>query len=380
LASALTLVIARAQEVGSEATRAAESSRAADAAGAVVDPLKWIGWGSVHTGFGFRDNVLLSHGGEERSSFVRGGIDATVWRVPEGRVDYHAAVSAAGTRYFSATTVKHEAQAILLTEWRYLIREKLKFSFDARAYYFDQIFDVSNTDLQQVVAQVKTTGASAGPKLRWAFHPAWWVEAQAHAARETYPDGVNDRDIRDGTWRMGWKRGTRFEVSVAGSARRRAYDTREQNSVSGRPVADTVLTVAEREGEARMDITLDAAARWKTSTRGGVMRFTDNGLGFLNYRQKKISQELEWTTDHWLVEFEGVARRIDYGVQTVGVGTAPPPRVRDDFSVHVRVERKLTPRWTAFAEYTWERNRSNDELAAYSMNEGLLGIRWNWEK
>jgi len=94
----------------------------------------------------------------------------------------------------------------------------------------------------------------------------------------------------------------------------------------------------------------------------------------------KAAQGVGWTADDWLVGLEGSARRVEYDVQTVGARAAPPPRVRDDFAVQIRVERKLSPRWTAFAEYSWERNRCNDELASYSMNEGLLGIRWNWEK
>jgi hypothetical protein len=28
----------------------------------------------------------------------------------------------------------------------------------------------------------------------------------------------------------------------------------------------------------------------------------------------------------------------------------------------------------------WERNRSNEVIASYYLNEGLLGIRWSWEK
>ncbi|PHX71545.1 MAG: hypothetical protein CK548_06515, partial [Opitutia bacterium] len=68
-------------------------------------PPSWIGWGSVQTGFGFRDNVLLSQASEERSGFVRSGIDATVWRAPQGRADFLASLKAQGTHYFSARTV-----------------------------------------------------------------------------------------------------------------------------------------------------------------------------------------------------------------------------------------------------------------------------------
>jgi hypothetical protein len=351
-----------------------------EVAALVAAPLRWISWGSVQTGFGFRDNVLLSNAGEERSGFVRSGLDATVWRAPQGRADFFAALKAEGTRYFSARTVNEESAAILLTEWRYLIADVFKFSLDARGYSFDQIYDASDTDLQQVVTEVKTLGASIGPKARWTLRPTWWIEAQADAKRLTYPDGANNRSVREGTLRLGWQPGTRFEASVAGTEGRRNYDLREQNSVSGRLLAGTLLRIAEREGEFRIDATWDAAGRWKTSTRASVLRFLDNGVGYLNYRQRKITHEVELTTDDWLVALRGSARRVEFGLQTVGTGPSPTPQIRDDISAELHIERKLSARWTAYAEYKWERNRSNDVLASYYLNEGLLGIRWNWEK
>lgn len=345
-----------------------------------VAPPSWIRWGSVQTGFGFRDNVLLSYASEERSGFVRSGIDATVWRAPQGRADFLASLKAEGTHYFSARTINHESAAILLSEWRYRIGDVLKFSLDVRGYSFDQIYDASDTDLRQVVTEVKTLGANIGPKVRWTVRPSWWMETQAEAKRLTYPDGANNRSVREGTLRLGWRPGARFEVSVAGTAGRRNYDVREQNSVSGRPLAGTQLKVAEREGELRVDATLDAAGRWKTSTRASAVRFRDNGVGYLNFHQRKITHEVEWTTDAWLVALKGSARRVEFALQTVGVGISPAPQIRDDIAADLQIERKLSARWTVYAEYRWERNRSNDVIASYYLNEGLLGIRWNWEK
>ncbi len=359
---------------------ASTANNAVEAPSAVVAPPRWISWGSVQTGFGFRDNVLLSQASEERSGFVRSELDATVWRAPEGRADFFASLKAEGTRYFSAHTVNHESAAIVLTEWRYRIGDVIEVSLDARGYSFDQIYDASDTDLQQVVTEVKTLGTNLGPKVRWTLRPSWWIETQADAKRLIYPDGANNRSVREGTLRLGWRPGARFEIKVAGTEGRRNYDVREQNSVSGRPLAGTKLRIAEREGELRIDATLDAAGRWKTSTRASALRFLDNGAGYLNYGQRKISHEVELTTGAWFVAVKGSARRVEFGLQTVGVGISPTPQIRDDISAELQIERKLSARWTVYAEYTWERNRSNDVIASYYLNEGLLGIRWNWEK
>ena len=343
-------------------------------------PVAWVAWGSGFAGAGLRDNVLLSHTGEERSGFVRGGLDATVWNRKDARIDYWASVRAFGTRYFSAETVNHEEQAIFLAELKRRVGDTFTFALTASASYSHLIYDVSDTDLLQVVSEIKRSGGALGPTIRWTFAPSAWIEASGAARRETYPDGYNNRSIQEGGVRVGWKPGARFEASVAGSEGHRVFDRREQYSAGGRPLGGTGLATTEREVELRGKTTWDAAAHWRTDTRVGVTQFADNGSGFLDYREGKVGQEVDWEAGNWLVEFEATARRLEFQKQTVGVGVAPPPRVRDAFFARVLLERKLGAKWTVYAEYTWERNRCNDPLAAYSLNEGLLGIRWNWEK
>ena len=340
----------------------------------------WNSTAGVHTSFGYKDNLLLSHAGAEGSGFARGGIEAFLWHLPRGRVDYFAVLDAEGTRYFSGSTVDHEAEAYAQAEWRYRIEDRFKFSFDLQGYYLDEIFDVSDTDVQRVVAQLKVSGVTVGPKVRWAVQPWAWIEAQGIGKRETYSDGLNNNHATDGTVRLGWRPGERFEASLAGMERLRDYDTRPQYSVSGRPLEGTLLKITEREAEFRCDITWDKSAHWKSTTRLGALAYRDNGSGYFNYHARKAEQSVEWTMDDWLVQVEGVARRLQFDVQTVGLGLSPPERVKDEFSAQCRVERKVGERWTIYGEFNWERSRCNDPIASYNMNEGLLGVRWNWEK
>ena len=67
-------------------------------------------------------------------------------------------------------------------------------------------------------------------------------------------------------------------------------------------------------------------------------------------------------------------------MQTVGVGLNPAQRIRDEHEVELRVEKKVTARWSAIDGFRWERARSNERVASYAVNEGLLGARWSWEK
>jgi hypothetical protein len=111
-----------------------------------------------------------------------------------------------------------------------------------------------------------------------------------------------------------------------------------------------------------------------------LLDYRDNGSGYFNFREQRVAQELEWDAEPWVVSIAGSARRVDFELQTVGLGINPPARLRDEFGGELEVARKLGSRWTIYGGYTWERSRSNDPVASYTVNEGLLGVRWSWEK
>jgi hypothetical protein len=341
----------------------------------------WGGAASVETGFGYKDNLLLSHTGEEGSAFIRSGVDASAIHLRLGdRTDYSFGFAAGGTHYFSGGSVDHDAHASALARWRWHEGEVFKFTFDLQGYYQDQVFDVSDTELQRVVAQLKVAGAIAGPTVRWRFLPWLWLEGRAVGNRRSYQETEFNHTMDAGTVRLGWRPGSRFELSLAGTARTRHYDSHPQYSVSGRPLTGTLLKIFEREAELLAEVTWDRAEHWKTKTFVGRCDFRDNGSGYSNYREGRLEQDLDWAAGNWLVHAEGEAKHQLYAVQTVGVGFSPTPRVKDIFSAQLRVERKLTERWALFGEFNWDRNRCNDPIASYNMNEGLLGVRWNWEK
>lgn len=342
----------------------------------------WLSWGNFQTAVGYRDNVLLSSADEERSTFVRGGLTATLTRpaYDERGGDFTAYFAANGTYYFSASSLHKESDARLLLLGNYRPLDSVKLTLIGSGYSLDQIFDVSETEFRKDVSEVKTSGASLAPSVRWNFARAWWLSAEVGGKRENSPGGYYNRTVRNTEVRLGWKPGARFEISVAGQHLRRDYDVREQTTLGGAPIPDTLLGTTDRQGELRVEFKPDAAGHWRITTRLIAQRFADNGTGYWNFRAHKIEPEVEWESGAWRASLGGYARRVEFSGQTVGFGVAPPLRVRDDYEARLHVEHDLTKRWTVFAEYTWERNRSNDIFTSYFMNEGLLGVRWNWEK
>jgi hypothetical protein len=342
---------------------------------------KWNGSATVSVSYGYNDNLLLSFTDEERSPFVRGSVEVILMRAPRDQFEFSFFADTETTRYTAGERLEDDAKVWVRAEPGYRLGETLKFSLPVTGYYYDQVFDVSDTDVERLVAELKVKGVMVGPTVRWDFHPAWWMEAQAVAQRKRYDDGTYDGDIGEGTVQLGWTYGGWFEARLTGGRRWRDFETRPQYSApAGRELPGTQLKIAEREGELSFDIFWDDAAHWKTRTRASLLRYRDNGSGYFNYREQKVGQELEWKAEPWRVSVGGSASRVDFSIQKVGLGIDPPARLRDEFAGEFQVSRTLSSQWTIYGGYTWERWRSNDPVSSYTVNEGLLGVRWSWEK
>lgn len=349
-------------------------------AGVALALPKWSVFASVESAFGFKDNLLLSSSAEERSAFARGAVETVVMRVPTGALDYWFFAEAEGTHYLTGRTVENEAKIWIHNELGWRAGKDWKFNLPITGYYNNHVLDQSDTEVERLAAEIKVAGAMAGPVVRWAFRPDWWIETQATAQRERYAGGANDGRVTHAILRLGWKLGDRAEIRLSGNRRWRNFDARAQYSAAGRELFDTKLKINEEEGEVRLNLKWGRQRRWQSATSAGIRHYRDNGSGYFDYREQKVDQEVEWSSGDWLVRLNGAARRVDFAVQTVGIGIAPPPRVRDEFELDVRIERKLNSRWTILGGYTWERSRSNEWIASYVVNEGLLGVRWSWEK
>lgn len=334
---------------------------------------------AIWAGYGYKDNLLLSYANPERSAFARGGVEMLWLKLTES-FEFSAYADASGSRYFSAKTADHDTRVKVRVEPGYNFGDAWKLSLPVAGYFFDQVFDASDTETERVITKLKVKGVVVNPTLRWDFHPSWWIEAQAGGHQKWYEDGAYDGKIGEGQVQLGWQRGKRFRARVTGAQRWRDFDERAQYSSAGRELLDTQLKISERELEGRIDVTWDKARCWQTTTRASELHYRDNGSGYFNYRERKVGQELDWRCGAWRVQLEATAARLDFSVQTIGIGIDPPARIKDEFLVDLRIERKLSERWALLGHYTWERNRSNDSFASYRVNEGLLGLRWSWEK
>jgi len=356
------------------------AGRAAPSPAALPALPVWSTYVAVETVFGYKDNLLLSAAEEERSALARGTAEVLLMRAPTGSFEYSAFAQAEGTRFLEGRTVRNESRWWLRQELGWRPGPQWELHLPATAYFDDKVFDQSDTEVERLTAVLRVLGAMAGPTLRWDFHRSAWLEASSAAQRDVYADGSNDGWTKHAGLRVSASPWSGWELGFGVNSRWRDFDAREQYSASGRVLPGTALRTREDEGEARAGFKWGRDNAWRAGLRFSLLDYRDNGSGYFDRREFQAEPELEWERAGWRVRWRAAARRVEFGVQTVGVGLNPAQRIRDEHEVELRGEKKVSARWSAIAGFRWERARSNERVASYAVNEGLLGVRWSWEK
>ncbi|MES2695583.1 MAG: hypothetical protein V4773_19055 [Verrucomicrobiota bacterium] len=364
-------------------------------AAAALGPVRtWELTGNLRSGFGFKDNILLSSAFTDESALARAEGEIFWWLFPTDRFEALAFANASLTRFFESDVNPREWESFAHGEARWFATPSFQVTAAAEGFHFDQVFDLSEKSAaQRMAAPIAVTGAVGSVAVRWTFLPHTWLELKPSVQRERYREdsvlifgaGIalaedpapNDNTQQSGRATLGrtWREG-RIELSLAAQYLRRNYDFRARYELGGRPVFGADLDFEQREGEFTASIVWDQARRWSTKTvlLSGDNR--DNGSGYFDYRRRSLRQEVAWKRDPWKVRLTGRAGRYVYDRQTVGVGIDPPARFKEDFLGQVRIERQLTKRLTVYTDYLWERSRSNLDIASYRVNTALLGVDW----
>lgn len=335
----------------------------------------WAHTESVRGSLGWRDNVLLSPFAPLQRGFVRGEFEM-IAHARRRQFEFVSFLNGDVLRYFSPPPETSGEQLWSgHLEGRWQPRDFLRFSLKALGYLQDTVLDLSETEAARVVAPVRVRGGHGTAAIRFTLPGGFTVEPLAQVKRTDYRDYPGDyREEKTGA-RIGWRRGETLALSAAWFEHRRRYVERTRYTAGGRALQGTLLRFQQREADIKAATGWSAGGKWTAAVLAGRLENRDGGSGYFDYDQKRIRGELGWEGAAWRAIFEGEARRADYRVQTVGAGSAPPARIADSFDLSGRLERDLDARWTAFAEYRWERNRSNEAEFNYRANTILTGLQ-----
>lgn len=327
---------------------------------------------------GYRDNLLLSPTRPESSAFLRAGAEVMVLKVPVGAFDGYAYLDATETRYLDGANTDHERTAILAGEARWQPGKSFRGAWTLQAYHQDQVLDVSVTEADLSVAQIRVTGLATGPEVRWSPGPVW-VEAKAVVRRDRYREDLDGYDDLEGGFATGYLRDNGAEASATLLFRERDHDSRPQFTVAGRPLAGTRLGTRQTDLQVEWVGHLDAARRLRLSALVARQWSRDNGSGYFDYDRDSARIRLVWKGETWESEGRAEASRHRFPNQFVGLGIAPDVRHKDELRLAWTGTRRLTDRLACFLALEREQSRSNDDRSRFTVHTALAGVRWSWD-
>lgn len=336
----------------------------------------WFPSGAVRASLGWKDNVLLSPYVPIERAFGRAEVDAILLRPMRDDWEFVSFLNGDILRYASPPQeTDGEQQWLLHTEGRWQPVARARLSLKAAVYYSDTVIDLSETESSRLVAPTTMQGGYVESGARVTLPGSFALEPAVQRKRTDFREYAGDYDETRAGGRLSWSRTPRLAVTLGWFEVRRDYLAREQFSAGGRPLAGTRLEFRQREAEAKVSTRWTAGGDWTLAGAVGQLENRDGASGYFDFDQQRARLELEWATERWRVLLDGEASRHDYLAQTVGTGVAPPPRIADDFEVSLRTERALNGPWSAFAEYRWERSRSNEREFSYRANSVLAGVQ-----
>ena len=348
---------------------------------AELDALKRATWHpstAARASLGWRDNVLLSPFAPIERGFARGEIEAILLRPMQDRWQFISFLNGDVLRYFSPPPESRgEYQWSIHTEGRWQPVDRARLALKGAGYMRDMVIDLSETEGQRIVAPTHVRGGYAVASTRVTLG-RFYVEPYVQVKRTDYREYPGDyEEVRSGG-RIEWRPGAALSIAAAWFEARRSYDQRVEYNAGGRPLPGTHLRFRQRDAELKVRTGWNAAGEWSVAGTIGQLENRDRAFGYFDYDQKRARLEVEWQGAKWQVYLDAEAKRMDYLVQTVGAGIAPPPRISDDHEVTLRTERELDERWTVFAEHRWERSRSNEIEFRYRANTVLAGLERNF--
>lgn len=332
----------------------------------------------VRTSLGWRDNVLLSPFAPMERTFGRAEVEAFVSRK---RNDWQLLgfVNGDVLRYFSPPPeTAGEQQWFGHGEVRWQHWPAWRAALKADAFLQDAVIDLSDTEAVRTIAPTRVRGAFAAAAARVKLPAGFTLEPLVQVKRTDYREFPGDYDETKTGARLEWKDGEAFGFSAAWFEHRRGYAERQQYTAGGRERAGTRLHFWQRTAEIKATTGWSLGGKWNAAVTAGRLENRDRSSGFFDYDQKRARLEMTWQRARWKIAFDGEAKRMDYLVQTVGAGTAPPARMADSFETSLQVDREITDAWTLFAQHRWERSRANETGFSYRANTVLAGGQRNF--
>jgi hypothetical protein len=324
-------------------------------------------------GFGYKDNVLLSHTNAQSSAYWISGADMMVYSLPTHGWQFNFFAEASDVRYFSSPSVDNEQVALATAQANKDFGHGWKSTLGMNYMFQNQVYDYSSAYTNE-----SSVGLILGHMLspRWAWRKAigaFWIEGEMSGTRQWLDAPL------DSFWQFGprvatghrWGYGSELVLSYQYS--RLDYDHREQVDPGGAAITNTSLALNLHLVELVLTHFWDQKRRWETATALGFETVLDNGSGYYDYNRYHLSQRVRYRNKNWEVTARARLSDYEYITQTVST-TDAALRHKLMLNLMLAVERKLTKYLKVHAEYNWDRSISNLDFDDYAVNSVTGGL------
>jgi hypothetical protein len=334
---------------------------------------------SLHTGFGYKDNVTLASFQPKGSAFAENGLEFILARTAEGNTEFQAFLEGTDIRYFSTIrddnnhVTDKEQNAIVQTDLRQRIGADWKIGLVLEYIYQDQVLDSS--DQPNITASIPATSHTftAHAPLRYELPKGCWLEAEGFLSRANYNAPIGDYWEGGQRLTLGKVYGSQSEITASYQFEIRPYDTDTEVDTTGTDIPGTHLRFYLHRFDLAWKHNFDAARNWSLTTKFVYERNDSTGSEYFAYNRYQLLERLRIRHEPWELTTEARFGKTDYDVQSVDISTLDPRR-HLDASCSIRAERALTKWLKIFAIYQFERSLSNLKSEEYIANTGSAGV------
>jgi len=333
----------------------------------------WATSANLRGGFGYRDNVLLSSARPQASPFSLVGLELFAYRLPLDGTEVSLLASGEDKRYLDAPDADKEQFLTANASIERQFGGPLAGLVSVQYFYMDQVFDASTTEYDLGVVVARGHGLLGKPGLRTALGARTWLDLEGMVAYQWLDSPLDDYWENGPRLAVRHEYGYRSEIQLSYRLVGRDYATRLQVAANGDPLAGTSLAYQIHRVEVVWRQNLDQRRLWRTTTKLGLELNHDNGSGYFDYTRYFGGLQARYEGAGWEVKGQLDVSHYEYVLQTVAVDD-PARRRKTSLAATLSANKKLSRRFSLFAEYEYEQSLANQESDRYNVHTVTAGL------
>jgi hypothetical protein len=343
-----------------------------------TESMLWDGQGTLSSGVGYKDNILLSPFNPHGSPFFINGLDLTAIRLPLDGWQIEASFTGNDIRYWHNVGANREDLFLGTVKIVRELPNGWQAGLEVRGLYEDQVLDISTSAGTPATALVQGYGITGQPSLRKDFAAGWWLKLEVPVTRWVLDSPLDDYWDLGPVVTAGHDFGKRADLALSYGVTYEPHDSWVAlDQYGGVPAQPQLLNLFEQRVGLAWHQYWDVRRQWRSTTQLTYIRREDNGGGYFNYDEYEAAEELRWQTTDWQITARAEFGDQNYPVQKIGPHF-PQTLYRDTWNVSLEAERRLFKELKAYARVEHDQAISNEAGNAgdYAATTVSGGLRW----